>query len=402
MTTKRNDKEDKTPPVPYSGVPLPAVPRNVDDMGEETTRKAAIPNLKSTWEPVQFQQEYAELAPPTFPNKDTSSDISWASVFTASKPLEIPYVPPAGWRLTDVPTLPEFYPLERTAVFVPKVSAAEVASRVTNILRERSIEATYDDASAKAKCVTADNVDFRVRMYRGRNQYSHGIIVEVQRRFGFSLNFHNDTIAILDAAEGKPPRALPSLDGLPCVSDDSDDEYDPSLSASSLEFASKMLHHPGYDAHSLALQTLSSLTDPAKMGRMTAENLSRALLEPGSEVGATVVSLVEDDKTDPEETFGQRLMAMTVLSNAIQAVSGNIPGSLWEKLRPIFINILRSADFNPQIAYLAARSIELLIKDDHNPTDLYAPLKSAFMAGQARHAALARQAALCLKRLETR
>jgi hypothetical protein len=303
--------------------------------------------------------------------------------------------------LTDVPTLPEFYPLERTAVFVPNVPAEEVASRVSSILWERSIEAAYDDASAKAKCVTADNVDFRVRLYRGRNQYSHGIIVEVQRRFGFSLNFHNDTIAILDAAEGKPPRALRPMDGLACLSDDSEDEYDPSLSASSLEFASRMLHHPGYDAHSLALQTLSSLTDPAKMGRRTAEALSRAMLEPGNEVGAKVVSLVEDDKTDPEETFGHRLMAMTVLSNAIQAVSGNISDSLWEKLRPVFISILRSADANPQIAYLAARSIELLMKDDHNPSDLYSPLKSALVAGQARHAALARQSSLCLKKLES-
>jgi hypothetical protein len=303
--------------------------------------------------------------------------------------------------LTDVPILPEFYPLEQTAVFVPNVPASEVASRVSNILRERSIEATYDDASARAKCVTADNVDFRVRMYRGRKQYSHGIIVEVQRRFGFSINFHNDTIVILDAAEGKPPRALPPMGGLLCVLDNSEDEYDPSHSASALEFASKMLHQPGYDAHCLGLQTLSSLTDPVKMGHRTVETISRALLEPDNEVGAAVVSLVEDDKTVPEESFGQRLMAIAVLSNAIQAVSGNIPDSLREKLRPVFISILRRADTNPQIAYFTARSIELLIKDDHNPSELYAPLASALRAGQVRHAALARQTTLCLKKLES-
>jgi hypothetical protein len=238
-------------------------------------------------------------------------------------------------------------------------------------------------------------------MYRGRKQYSHGVIVEVQRRFGFSVNFHNDTIVILDAAEGRPPRELPPMDGLPCVSDDSEDEYDPSVAASSLEFASKMLHQPGYEARCLALQTLSSLTDLVKMGRTTAKNLSRALLEPDNEVGATIVSLVEDDKTDPEESFGQRLMAMTVLSNAIQAVSGNILDSLWEKIRPVFISILRHADTNPQIAYLTARSIELIIKDEHKASELYASLESALRAGQLRHAALARQAALCLKKLES-
>ena len=58
---------------------------------------------------------------------------------------------------------------------------------------------------AKAKCVSKDNVEFNVRLFKGKNQFDHGVIVEVQRRQGFSVFYHRDAVAILDAAEGKEP-----------------------------------------------------------------------------------------------------------------------------------------------------------------------------------------------------
>ena len=400
MASSNDNKTKKTPPPSFSGYAQPVVPTNVDDLGDEPTRRVlARPSFDSTVEPVGFQRASPHLAPPSFPNKSASPLQQDRTPGPQTRPQDSS-AQSAGWTFSDVPTLPKLHPLERTAVFVPNVPAAEVASRVSNILRERSIEATYDDSKAKAKCMTADNVNFRVRLYRGRNQYSNGIIVEVQRRFGASVNFHNDTMAILDAAEGKVPRAPPPMAALPEVSD-SEDDYDPSLSASSLDFVSKMFRHQGYDAHSLALQTLIALTDPAKMGQATSHTVSEALLQPDSEVGAKVVSLVTE-KMDPEETFGLRLMAMTVLSNAIQAVSGSIPDSLREKLRPVFIDILEKASAHPQMAYLVAKCIEPIIQEDHNPSELYVALETALAAGDARHAALSRQAAVCLKSLESR
>jgi hypothetical protein len=172
------------------------------------------------------------------------------------------------WNLSSVPTLPEFHPLERTAVFVPNTPASIIAQRLSVVMRERSIESTYDNDKAKVKCVTTDGVDFRIRLYRGRNHYSHGIIVEVQRRFGSSLHVHSDTKAILDAAEGRappsPPASIPNRMALPEVSDDEDDDYDvpPPSGSSSLGMVSKMLSLPGFDAQYLGLQTLSSLVDP--------------------------------------------------------------------------------------------------------------------------------------------
>merc|ERR1719464_234873 len=103
---------------------------------------------------------------------------------------------------------------------------------VSNVLRERSIEAHYyDNDQAKVKCVTLDGIDFRIRLYRGRcPKYNHGIIVEVQRRFGSSLIFPDDTRAILDGAQGKivsspSPSSLTKKNVLPKITiEDIDDD----------------------------------------------------------------------------------------------------------------------------------------------------------------------------------
>jgi len=398
MTSRRNNDEKKPPSQSSGGPPTPKT-SFYDDYSEESEsrRVEGTPAFSPRFEP---EQPAAELRAASVPFK---------SVPRVTNPelelqQEMHSIPPRGWTLKDVPGLPEFYPLERTACFVPNIpkgQASIVTTRVSNVLRDLSIEATYDNLKAKAKCMTAENVDFRVRLYRGRNQYNHGIIVEVQRRFGFSLNFHDQTMAILDAAEGNVPRIPPSVTGLPEISD-SEDDYDTSLPSSSLAFVSKMLSHPAYDAHALGLKTLSALTNPVKMGPMTARKISTAFLEPGNDVGAKVVSLVEDDTMDPDETFGLRLMALTALSNGIQAISGDISDSLWNKLRPIFIKILRTASDNPQMAYLAARSIEFHIQQDLDPSELRAVLLSARAVGQSCHADLNREADRCLKKLASR
>lgn len=391
MTTRRDDTDKKAPPRSSTGSSRPST--NFDD-------EYALPSESRKAAPafISMPEPEAELQSSRFDTKHIPPR-PIESPKTTTKP---PVIPPRGWNITEVPELPEFYPLERTACFVPNQrDATIVTTRVSNVLREMSIEATYDDKKAKAKCMTAENVDFRVRLYRGRNQYNHGIIVEVQRRFGFSLNFHSQTMAILDAAEGKVPIIPPSVTGLPEISD-SEDEYDASTHSTSLAFVSKMLSHPSYDAHALGLKTLSSLTNPIKMGRTTSKNISTAFLEPGNDIGTKVIAIVKDDSVDSDETFGLRLMAMTALSNGIQTLSGDIDESLWEHLRPLFVKILRTASDNPQMAYLAARSLEFHILQDPNPSELREILETAQAVGDSCHADLSRESNRCLKKLDSR
>eukprot|EP01083_Nonionella_stella_P131042 397854_1 len=107
------------------------------------------------------------------------------------------------WDVRDhnVPNLPSFYPLDQAAAFVPQASPPILATRIVSALKSRSISVTYDVKNVKVDCVSKSDVHFRVRLYRGRGEYNHGIIVEVQRREGFDISYAQDVYAILDAAE---------------------------------------------------------------------------------------------------------------------------------------------------------------------------------------------------------
>lgn len=112
--------------------------------------------------------------------------------------------PDSPWDVRDhnVPTLPSFYPIEKSAVFVPQASTSALAARIVSALHSRSVASTFDAEHAKIDCVSGSDVEFRVRLYRGRGEeQSHGIIVEVQRRWGFDVSYAQDVYAVLDAAE---------------------------------------------------------------------------------------------------------------------------------------------------------------------------------------------------------
>lgn len=308
---------------------------------------------------------------------------------------------PFVWNLLSVPTLPEFHPLERTAVFCEHTSAEEVASRVSTVLRQRSIEASYNDEKARVRCMTLSGVDFRVRLYRGRGVYSHGIIVEVQRRFGYAIDFHEITTAILNAAQGLPTKP-PTTDSnsLPMVSDTEDDDDvppPPSSGASSLSMISKMFAHNGYDSYYLGLQTLASLTDASRIGEVTARNVSSELLNPGNDVGAKLLDFVQ---TMEEDVFNLQIMALAIIANAISAVNGQIHHLTREALRPILIRELKKVnETNLLAAQQAARCLEFTWKEDHAVGELQEVLETAKVVGQARHAGLERQAQVTLAKI---
>lgn len=361
----------------------------LDEGGEETTRRIAF---QPSFEPV------SSFNPPSMGSTQFAGSLKPAGIIS-TRSGKTPVAAKGTWELKGVPTLPEYHPLERTAVFVPNASPSDVSMRISDVLRERSIEAFYEDEKAKVKCITTEGVDFRVRLYRGRSRFDHGIIVEVQRRFGASNNFYNDTMAILDAAEGKVPPPPPlSGSNMPLVSDGEDDSESVDGS-SSLLMVSKMLSHPGYDSHYLALQTLSSLTDASKMGAGTARNVSTELLrlDTDNDVGGKVLSLVIDKKGD-DDIFKLRSMALQVIANAFQTVKGEVPSILKDQLRSVLIQELREAEKNPRIAVQAARVVEFFLPEDTG-SDLHNALETALEAGTARHASLQRQTQVCLDKL---
>jgi hypothetical protein len=403
MSSNENDQKQKKPPPSFSGNVMPDnVCLTMDDGGEEVTRRVGAASFQPSFEPMtSFEPpSLSRFGQPDMSNPGASS-IATLPGKSQVKPNERVRARPSDegrWNLVDVPTLPQFHPLERTAVLVPHATSSEVSTRISDVLRDRSIEAFYEDEKAKVKCTTPDGVNFRVRLYRGRGEFNHGIIVEVQRRFGVSMNFHSDTNAILDAAQGKvPPPPPSSISGnLPLVSDSEDDfETD---GTSSLAMVSTMLKHPGYDSQYLALQTLSSLTNSSKMGASTARKVSLELLKPDNEVGSKVLALVVDKKEE-DYMFNLQVLAMSVLANAIQAVNGVVSDFVRENLRPVLLEALRHAESNPRSAQMAARCVEFLMDGDHDIGELHEVLETALESGKARHAGLMRQAQVCLDKI---
>lgn len=399
-----NDKSDRSRPS-FSGYSMPT---NVNPsvgvnhgVGDEVTRRVGV-----------FQPSFESISsfqPPMMAVADSHVTAVIQSKGTVSHPQSTyeQAISPSGgvWRIERVPSLPDFYPLERTSVFVPKVSnPSEVSMRISDVLRERSIDAIYHNDKAKAQCTTMEGVEFRVRLYGGRGEYNHGVIVEVQRRFGMSNSFHNDTMAILNAAEGKdlPPRTTSTIanqeaNNLPLVEDDTDSSVE---STSTLDMISKMFNHPERDSQFLALQTLSSMTDTAKIGRNTARTVAEALflLDNDCLVGDKILSLI-NDKQEDDDIFKMRTMALTVVANACEAVEGRFPMILKEQLRRSLLHELRSAKENTRNAVHAARILYFYLPQD-NGSDVYSALEVAQEVGAQRNALLEHHVQMCLDKFD--
>jgi len=461
--SKSNDNNDNSyndSPVYFHGIPInPKM--NMDEGVDEVTRKIAptmiMPSLGPlpTMPPTRNTGGGGRAMAPTIDTSPMKGPPSLGrygfGLIQQPKPKQLKKDNICSsrfvWNLPSAPSLPEFHPLERTAVFVPNTMPSEIASRISSVLRERSIEAQYDNTKAKVKCTTAEGVDFRIRLYRGRGRYNHGIIVEVQRRFGTSLVFHADTESILGAAQEKfppPPLPIPSLSALPPPlmkrnnnlpeatdddDDDDDDYYDSSSSYavasadSSLAMVAKMMKLPGFDSQYLGLQTLTPLVDSDKLSLSTAQGVATKLLQPENEVGIKVFRYIVhnqangnnknevegekrkargvfDDDDDDDDAMILRNMCLNILANSLRAY-GKVPDFLLrEPLRPALLQDLKDAEKHPNTALLSAKCLEYFAQGDHNhnhdTTELVEAFEIAQKVGEARHANLMRQARKCM------
>ena len=370
-------------------------------------------------------------------------------------------LPIGHWNLrdADVRTLPEFHPLDRAAVFVPNCpDASVVAGRISSVLRARSISTEYTNSKAKAKCVTADDVEFRVRLYRGKKHFAHGVIVEVQRRYGFCPAYAQDVAAILDAAEGKnlplprqsagsgtPPPPLPSLvtdEECNAASADSDSE---SSSLESIPIASAMLADATrVDRQSMGLRGLASLTDSYRIGATTATRASAEIVAGSTPAAASardaILALVLNTNVNPSPVDASpksskdrlsgaeigpdadtaaaahlRTLALSVLSNVLTNLSGtpelvSLRPVLSQAVLPALLSDLKSAATHPRRADLAARCLLPVVETfdaDYVEAELigngaYELLVQAQSVGEVRYDSLREGSTECLRIIDER
>lgn len=248
--------------------------------------------------------------------------------------------------------------------------------------------------------------------------------MEVQRRFGTSLVFYNDTQAILDGAKGMTGTttttstatstatctATTTCAHLPEVSE-SDEDYEedqdynedyneinintPVASPiNALEMVAKMMQLSGFDSQYLGLQTLSPLVDSRRLSVSTARSVAEDLLKEGSVVGEKVLDYVletnkkpasnsnsnsnkttpsrgvfdddEDDEDDGDEDESYRVlrnMCLNILANAMKA--HRVPDRLQKLLSPILVQNVADAEEHPNTAFLAAKCLEQFLLNEH-------------------------------------
>lgn len=139
-----------------------------------------------------------------------------------------------GWKLHQqaLRPVPPFVPLDQKSTRRlslegedPMEEIAEISSRISSACQHLSIHANWDDMCPSATLVTMERVEMVICVYLGTADGNEGsapmkpfpnnILIEVQRRKGCSVTFHNYRRFILDAAEGKfDPTSFHETDGL--------------------------------------------------------------------------------------------------------------------------------------------------------------------------------------------
>lgn len=337
-----------------------------------------------------------------------------------------------NWSVPDgsLQSVPDYFALERTSRFVAGTGASIVSARISDCLRRRSIATKFDNTKAKAKCVNVDFVQFRIRLFAGRNEYKNGVIVEVQRRSGGSLSFHRDCRALLDSAEGldfaseSREETKCSLSGFGFLKSSEDIELSrkrsEESSASALEIAAELLKKDRIDANTLGMESLSYLTDNTKSSELVAKQISRNIIldDTNSGVRSKIMEFVMFSPVNKEEgsEFRHRLhnLALQVLSNALHVTAEDgvlnheVHKHAWfsDNLVPMLINELKDAKNRPHDALLAARAMNTLINTSGQIRNKAIEIGAKTILTDARdygissHAFLATETERCVSTLE--
>ena len=301
----------------------------------------------------------------------------------------------------NIPTLPSFYPLEKSSVYIPDgTSPSVISSRISSVLTSRSITTSYNSSNAYVDCITSKGVEFRIRLYHDKDSTNDAIIVEVQRRKGFDISYMNDLYAILDGAEGKVDEVLSSdemVEGISISIPPSCNEHGKSGEGeedgerlASLRVISSILCPPPQqdqegsvpqektvvtvEAQDIALSSLVSLTSIKSMGSATAQEISNELLTSdvygdlrrvvfGNVTGELSSSQAQDPPQGEMIPSLQRsaLQSLEILSNIATSLSPSKTHHLLVKLlsqsnggilQKLILNI-ENASLNPRAASLS-------------------------------------------------
>eukprot|EP00956_Cyclotella_meneghiniana_P019184 scaffold32705_cov76-Cyclotella_meneghiniana.AAC.6 len=296
----------------------------------------------------------------------------------ASTPDGLEY-DPNYWIASNfsLPVPPDHFPILVSSAYIPNGDAFLIAKRIKKVLRDRSIVASYDSREAKADCVTKEHVIFRIRLYR-KTDLDGTIIVEIQRRDGFDVAFQADSIAILDAAEGKNTDSAQN-DTFVYYQDDA---FLNSLNYTqdTLDIANAILFPEDgcvmYDSTDMALSALAAHVNAKRVGKL-AILVARDLLYSEKFIrlrdvifSNACMSVSVNDNISSSTRYNRiQLLSLEILANAtaslrIESTSQDL--SMGQALVLHMIYLVENAEFDPRAADLAC----FILKNTTRSADL--------------------------------
>jgi len=273
--------------------------------------------------------------------------------------------PSATWSVSDLPSLPAAYFLEKSNVYV-EAEPQEVANRICDCLRKESVAAFCDkDDKNLLIAETCDCVKLAVRMFMDNGK----IVVEVQRKCGCSYRFRETARTVLRSAKGvtaervRPVMAIPS--SIPLDTPVQQQQR----AESAVQVAMQQLCSDRLDSQLIGMESLEQITQSAS--RFCVSNM---VLE--GECLAKVLAAAQDDIVNATSEFEEQHItvmkrrAMTVVANALSALaeSGRLDSLLSgcgelksESFICSLVETLREASTSPHDATQAARCIRHLL-----------------------------------------
>ena len=233
-----------------------------------------------------------------------------------------------GWKYPHLTTVGLYYPLGPCQFRFPRDQLERVLRILQDAFRKLSMQVAYQDTPIVATCFSLDQVEFDVSIFESQTKNGE-IIIEVDRRFGDAVSYHNyaqQLACAICGTSGNHPlsftaRPIPPYfwnKNLLCEADSigrrvtKNRDDDSEILTEALETTSSLISNDRYDARRLGFLSLMHITDPYKSGLSISTVAAKCLLFPSDTTQANVSRRVfeyacgdhYDEEADTDSTIG--------------------------------------------------------------------------------------------------
>jgi len=299
---------------------------------------------------------HEDIAPDT-PEMRSILIRSTPSMMAAPSSLQLPKIPTVttpvfynpsetkcNWELETIPKIPELYHVGRSRVSVSNCEGREIASRISECLRQQSLSITFEENTAV--CETSSHTKFIVKIFEGDEHF----IVEVQRRTGCSFTCQKLSRAILGAATGSKAAPESRTFTVPAsiLKKEQEREQEVNAEEKDIKNALRLIEQKNHDVQMLGMSALINIT--AK-NNVSVEESSLNFLS------KYILSKPHDENHHQSKL---RLDALTVLANLLTQKS--IQDQFVIENNPLQTLVIDLVHDNLNVAFQAARCMTAICR----------------------------------------